>query len=779
MARQCPACGTTQRDQAKFCDNCGLKLEHTRPDEATIRLPDTQPPGSPETVVLPGLDDAPEPDDAATVAIPGLAGPPDTAEEAPNTIRLPDTQPAGESTVPLPGLGDTTGDKATLTLPDLAKETAGPTPPPPAVAGLPSGQILQQRYRIERVLGKGGFGAVYLAQDVRLKRACVVKQMLIPARTPPHEIKLYQANFEREASLLVQLNQPGHPNIPEIYDYFSDAGGNYLVMKYIEGLSLQDVLADSGGKILWREAVRYAIDVCNALHYMHTIGQEPVMHRDIKPANILLGDDGRLWLVDFGLAKARPVKSAGSQMATQTAGSIGYSPLEQWLGEAVPASDVYALGATLHHLVTGVNPYDAYGGEFSLPKLLKLHGQFAPLRKIDRNLPKELDEIIRQATAPEPEQRPTALQLQQHLQALISGLQEIALFTFKSGEAAQTVNQLAALCEKYRPEAEDYLYNGDFERWFTIINRNDLADAARQAVKQSKNKKDGLEKFLKLIIPHLFLKRLGRASWRLTRASVQFILIFMLALWLIIIGGSYAAQWLIQRSIASYNWNYYTLDLNRENRFTESYLNTVARSATGAYFEDIQIDLRPPNLLDITANFGNILQLHLPVVLRHEDQKPHFYLSEINNIPMHLVLDNISQGINNGIDEMFRQAPIDVVDLQVQNRAVVFKIAKSGRVPWRPPPTPTATPIPTVTPTPEGLALIAIFNELDQDIILEVETQSWVIAAHDTKVIEKPPGTYKFTVKYVKNGQLAAQGTKTWDFKAYKWRINLNRQTQP
>ena len=310
--------------------------------------------------------------------------------------------------------------------------------------------------------------------------------------------------------------------------------GNYLVMKYIEGQSLQDIVAQSEGRIPWREAVRYAVDVCDALHYMHTIGSEPVMHRDVKPANILLGDDGRVWLVDFGLAKATPVEGSGDRMATQTAGSVGYTPIEQWLGEAVPASDVYAIGSTLHHLVTGLDPLEAFEGELSIQKLLDMHGDFTSIRKVDRGLPKELDGIITQATAVEAAQRPTALQLKQQLEAMVSGAQEAALFTFKSGESAKTTGDLVDMCEQHRQEAQGYLYNGDFERWFVIINRNDLAEAAAQAVKQGKTKQDGLEKFLKLVIPHLFWRRLGRAGWNVARLSLQSALIFIIAVLIIV-----------------------------------------------------------------------------------------------------------------------------------------------------------------------------------------------------------------------------------------------------
>ncbi len=253
----------------------------------------------------------------------------------------------------------TTENKATIAKP-ITKTAPLKGSPSSATGIIKTGIVLQKRYQLTKILGKGGFGAAYLAQDIRLKRACVVKQMLIPKGKSTKEIEIYQANFEQEASLLVQLNNPGHPSIPEIYDYFSDKTGSYLVMKYIEGKSLNDIIketivnaesekketqsAPASAHILWQESVRYAMEVCDALNYMHNHGNEPVTHRDVKPANILLGNDGRVWLVDFGLAKT----GASGSNISEASGSVGYTPLEQWLGEATPTSDVYALGASTY-----------------------------------------------------------------------------------------------------------------------------------------------------------------------------------------------------------------------------------------------------------------------------------------------------------------------------------------------------------------------------------------------------------------------------------------------
>ncbi|MDX1523946.1 MAG: serine/threonine-protein kinase, partial [Anaerolineae bacterium] len=434
---------------------------------------------------------------------------------------------------------------------------------------------IHDRYQLSEILGKGGFGAVYLAEDTKLRRRCVVKQMLVGSRSR-RELEIHRANFEREANLLAELNDPGHPNIPEIYDFFSLDSGNYLVMKYIEGQNLKELVSNREAKNLsWEEAVRYGADVCSALHYMHTKGIEPVMHRDIKPANIQLGDDGRVWLVDFGLAKADPVEDSGDQLVTQASGSFGYTALEQWFGQAIPASDIYAFGATLHHLVTGLDPLEAYDGQFHIQKIQELHGQFPLIRTINPDLPEKLEQIINVAVSPDPEQRPTALQLQQQLEALISGAQAVPLYTFKNGESANTVAELVDLCEKNRREAEEYLYGGDFERWFSLINRNDLAVAASAAVKQGKNQRDGLERFLKLILPSILQRRMRRFGVHLARGAIQFVLIALFVTVLLGVGGSYVVGLIMRQSIDSVPWNFYTLDLEEPNRYDEAFLTNA------------------------------------------------------------------------------------------------------------------------------------------------------------------------------------------------------------
>ena len=635
------------------------------------------------------------------------------------------------------------------------------------------------RYQLSEILGKGGFGAAYLAEDIKLRRRCVVKQMLTLGKSPK-EIAVHRTNFEREAKLLVELNDPGHPNIPEIYDYFSLDSGNYLVMKFIEGQNLKDSLNRSETKKLpWKEAGRYAVDVCSALHYMHNHGDEPVMHRDVKPANIQLGDDGRVWLVDFGLAKADPVEDSDDYLVTQASGSFGYTPLEQWFGQAIPASDIYALGATLHHLVTGLDPLDAFDGEFHIQKIQELHGELPLIRTIDPTLPERLEQIIEQAIAPDPEQRPTALQLQQQLEAVISGAKIVTLYTFKNGRSAETVNQLVDLCESNRREAEGYLYSGAFERWFLLINRNDLAEAAAQAVKQGKNQRDGLEKFLKLIMPNILRRRLRRAGRHMVRGTVQFILIAIFVVLLLGVGGSYVAGLVIRQSIDSVAWDFYALDLEQENRYDEAFLRQVFRGAAGAYLKNLQVQIKGPDKMNIIGQWDTI-PLDISTSLRMSEKNPRINLESINGIPLFIIGSNISQGINHGIDDAFQKAPVDVSRLVVVDGKILFKIKRATEVGrplyGTPTPAPTPTPTPRPTPTPVNVTLVVVFNDSNEPVTLEIEElgRSWNIGARDTEVLETPPGVYNYTVKYQGTDVVAAQGQKEWILnKAYRLRINL------
>ncbi len=216
---------------------------------------------------------------------------------------------------------------------------------------LETGQILCDRYQLQQRLSQNAGRQTWLAEDLATEPAepVIVKFLAFGDQVQWEDLKL----FEREANVLKQLY---HPRIPKYRDYFSIEDGILwfgLVQQYIPGKSLKELL-EEGRKFTESEVRKIATDVLEILTYLHTLNP-PVLHRDIKPSNLILGSDEQLYLVDFGAVQDR----AASQGATFTVvGTYGYAPMEQFGGRSVPASDLYALGATLIHLVTGTAPAD-------------------------------------------------------------------------------------------------------------------------------------------------------------------------------------------------------------------------------------------------------------------------------------------------------------------------------------------------------------------------------------------------------------------------------------
>jgi serine/threonine protein kinase len=207
---------------------------------------------------------------------------------------------------------------------------------------LSQGQVLNRRYRIVRLLGQGGFGAVYRAWDTALSHPCALKENLDTSSDA-------QRQFEREALMLAGTS---HPNLPRVTDHFSiPAQGQYLVMDFVEGQDLLTILEQEGGPLAEAGVLAWIGQICDALTYLHS-QNPPIIHRDIKPANIRITPEGRAMLVDFGIAKVYDPHlktTVGARAVTP-----GYSPPEQYgQGSTDARTDIYALGATLYHLLTG------------------------------------------------------------------------------------------------------------------------------------------------------------------------------------------------------------------------------------------------------------------------------------------------------------------------------------------------------------------------------------------------------------------------------------------
>jgi len=216
-------------------------------------------------------------------------------------------------------------------------------------------QILCDRYKLKKQLGKNPGRQTWLAEDISTesKKQVIVKLLAVSPQTDWQELKL----FEREAQVLANLN---HPRIPQYLDYFSiDEQASTgliwfgLAQKYIPGNSLQEIL-NQGRKFYPPEVRSFAIQILEILIYLHELSP-PVLHRDIKPSNLVLGKDRKIYLVDFGAVQD---KAKAEGVTFTVVGTNGYVPPEQLWGKAVPASDLYALGATLIHLLTGISPAD-------------------------------------------------------------------------------------------------------------------------------------------------------------------------------------------------------------------------------------------------------------------------------------------------------------------------------------------------------------------------------------------------------------------------------------
>jgi serine/threonine-protein kinase len=261
--------------------------------------------------------------------------------------------------------------------------------------------VLRERYVIQKIIGRGGMGSIYLAEDSRLPgRLCAIKEVRQDPNMPENMRSQGRDQFYREASVLARLD---HPNLPKVSDFFSEEECDYLVMDFVPGEDLKTLMDNARRRNTFldhADVLAWADQLADALEYLH--GQpQPVIHRDIKPSNLKLTPSGLLKLVDFGLVK-QMVPEEMTVTVIQGRGTALYTPLEQYGGDSGhtdPRTDIYAFGATLYHLLTNQPPVEAkqrFLRPDSLPKPREINPEIDP----------QVEQSILWAMSLHPDQRP-------------------------------------------------------------------------------------------------------------------------------------------------------------------------------------------------------------------------------------------------------------------------------------------------------------------------------------------------------------------------------------
>lgn len=276
---------------------------------------------------------------------------------------------------------------------------------------LPVDTMLHERYQVMSLIGRGGMGAVYLTQDTRLPgRRCAVKEIVLPEGISPQAEAQARQQFHREANTLACLS---HPNLPQVSDFFSEGERDYLVMDYVPGSDLLHIVREARRKgrfLPEAQVLGWVEQLCDALAFLHR-QDPPILHRDIKPENIKLTPEGDIKLVDFGLSRPLDPESSSTLTGLRGMGSLPYTPLEQYGDSADHTdmrSDLYALGATLYHLLTGTPPPSAQE-VFLKPDSLVLPRQLNP------DISSAVQDTILAAMSPHPAGRPASVEVWQRL----------------------------------------------------------------------------------------------------------------------------------------------------------------------------------------------------------------------------------------------------------------------------------------------------------------------------------------------------------------------------
>jgi serine/threonine protein kinase len=312
--------------------------------------------------------------------------------------------------------------------------------------------LLHKRYLIQKTIGRGGMGAVYQAKDVKRQQVVAVKEMGLSMVLPDERVQAIQ-NFKVEAKMLANLS---HINLPAFTGFFAEGSRYYMVMEYIDGATLEELLERNHAPFPERRVLGWARQLCDVLEYLHN-QQPPIIFRDMKPGNIMLTRDGHIKLIDFGIARFfRPTSSQDTQLL----GTPGFAPPEQYgKAQTDERSDIYSLAITLFQLLTNTLSETGFG--------------LRNVRAANPAISQLVAHALEKAASLEPEDRYASIT--EFRRALLGE----GTFFFEEGDVATTLSELAELCLHYPEEAADYMASGEIEAWLREIGEHDLLRTVR------------------------------------------------------------------------------------------------------------------------------------------------------------------------------------------------------------------------------------------------------------------------------------------------------------
>jgi tRNA A-37 threonylcarbamoyl transferase component Bud32 len=460
---ECSACGASCASGEHFCGNCGTQLIPNDPELKTMATTlgdevDAPPMTSAqlattmedaETRETPVAEEEEEPPafEEASIEESGAAKSDSFHEssvaEVAEFVAEPVAEPLAEpKPISSDSLGGSYTDNIQASAPSNTSHHRGTTGGhQPTAKQLPANTVLNGRYEIVRRIGGGGMGAVYLAKDRNLGDAPRAVKEMMESHLDPAQHEKAIGDFKRESLLLTSLE---HPCIPTIYDYFYDDVKNrfYLVMKYISGGDLASRMrAAIGGRLDEKTVTDWGMQVADVLDYLHS-RPKPIIYRDLKPANLMIdGNTGRVMLIDFGIARWVSQQEKG----VTAVGTMGYAPPELFSGRVQPASDVYSLGATMFHLLTGSDPQDN-------PLLIFDFSKNPRPRQIAPSISSEMENIVMRCVEYRPEDRYRTAgdlrnELVHHLDRLMKGQVSFGMpAPLLGGETVQVATVYCGFC---------------------------------------------------------------------------------------------------------------------------------------------------------------------------------------------------------------------------------------------------------------------------------------------------------------------------------------------